>query len=465
LTKNKSGLWSFFTSVKLTLFLLAIIVIFAVVGTLVPQREAALELSRTLQPGVYAFLHKMQIFDLYHSLWFFLLMGLLAVNLIVCSVDRFPMAWRRFRKRPSPDDPFVYDNLSEERILRTKRDIKQVGGIAGELLKKRLGRVRRTDAADGTIYLCADKGRFSHFGVYIIHLSILVLLAGVTVGSIFGVDGYVQISEGETVNVIHLRDSKGSLPLPFGVRCDKFTVDYYDNGMPKTYQSDLTFIKNDQADFQGKLLVNHPITYEGFRFYQSSFGRSPDGMATLALLRRGGIKDIMNVRRGYTFELPGNEGTFHILRVEENLMKMGPAVKVAVLTKDGKDETVFWVFEQVGALLKISPDIFEQIPVFNPGLFQPYMFTLLGLEEKYFTGLQVSHDPGVPLVAAFAVILIVGLIILLMTYARQIWIRITASDGITQISVAGRSFRNAAGLNREIDHLLADIAQRLENVE
>ena len=107
LSKKKSGLWSFLKSVKLTLVLLTLIIILAVVGTLVPQREAAFELSDRLSPTLWAFLSKAQIFDLYHSIWFFALMGLFALNLIVCSIDRFPEAWRRFRRRPAPDDPDV----------------------------------------------------------------------------------------------------------------------------------------------------------------------------------------------------------------------------------------------------------------------------------------------------------------------------------------------------------------------
>ncbi len=462
MSKSKSGLWSFFTSVKLTLVLLTLIVVLAVVGTLVPQREAAFELSGSLSPGIFAFLSKAQIFDLYRSIWFFVLMGIFAVNLIVCSVDRFPSAWRRFRHQPLPDDPDVFTKMPADQTFQTSRPRIDAINEAQRLLQKRLGRVACVDDSTAT-YLSAGKGRFAHLGVYIVHLSILVLIAGVVVGSLFGVEGYLQISEGETVNVMNLRDGKGALPLPFAVRCDKFTVEFYDTGAPKTYQSDLTFFKDDRIAFQGKLLVNHPLTFEGFRLYQSSFGRSPDGMATLSLLRPRGGKDVLNVSRNHWFELPGGEGLFHVLRVEDNLMNMGPAVKIAVRPKAGGEEVAFWVFEQIDTLLKISPDIFEQVPVFNPGLFRPYTFALLGLEEKYFTGLQVNRDPGVPLVAVSAVILMAGLMLLLMTYPRRIWVRVDAEGEITRVSLSGKSYKNAAGLNREIQSLTAELMQRLEN--
>ena len=121
MSKKKSGPWSFLTSVKLTLVLLALIIILAIVGTLVPQREAAFELSGRLSPTLWNFLSKAQIFDLYHSIWFFALMGLFALNLMVCSIDRFPAAWRRFRRRPQPDDPEVFAQVPFDQILRTSR--------------------------------------------------------------------------------------------------------------------------------------------------------------------------------------------------------------------------------------------------------------------------------------------------------------------------------------------------------
>jgi len=459
LTKNKSGIWSFFSSVQLAIVLLSLIAFFALIGTLVPQREAAGELAVRLSPAIFSFLQKMQVFDLYHSVWFFLLMGLLAVNLIICSLDRFPMAWRRFRTRPSPLNEDVFKDLPAENTFQIKSDVQKTATVAATLMKKKYRGLAQTEEA-GSACLCAQKGRFSHFGVYIVHLSFLVLIAGVIIGSVFGVEGYVNITEGETVNSISLRAGSQPFPLPFSVRCDKFIVEFYESGAPKTFQSDLTFLTDKQAVQSGKLRVNHPMAFGGFRFYQASYGAAPGGKATLALLRDGGRRDMMNVSAGYTFELPGKEGTFQVLRVEENLMKMGPAIKVVVRSK--KEEATFWVFQQIDQIKKLSPDIFEQVPIFNPGLFRPYTFALMGLEEKYYTGLQVNRDPGTPVVAAAALLLICGLMIILFSYARSVWIRIDQKKDKVLIRVAGRSSKNQAGLEKEIQDLLSELKDSLE---
>lgn len=460
MTKNKSGIWSFFSSVQLAIVLLSLIAFFALAGTLVPQREAAAAFAESISPALFSFLQKMQIFDLYHSVWFILLSGLLAVNLIICSLDRFPLAWRRFRMKHEPRNEDVFREVPEENTFLANADVQAAADAALSLLRRKYRAVERSDGEEG-VWLCAEKGRFALFGVYIVHVSILVLIAGAILGSVFGVEGYVHIPEGETVEEISLRSGNAPLPLPFAVRCDKFTVEFYESGMPKTFQSDLTFLKEGRVVRSAKLLVNHPFEFEGFRFYQASYGAAPGGKATLALVQDGGRRNVMNVALGYVFDLPGGEGTFQVLRVEENLMKMGPAIKVAVTSRRG-DEAVFWVFQQIDQIERMSPDIFEQVPVFNPGLFRPYTFSLLGLEEKYDTGLQVNRDPGTPVVAVSAFGLIGGLMLILFSYARAVWVRISPSGNQALLAMAGRSYKNQAGLHKEMQYLLEELKEHLE---
>ncbi len=460
MNKNKSAIWSFFSSVQLAIVLLSLIAFFALIGTIVPQREAAAELAGRMSPGLFSFLQKMQIFDLYHSIWFFLLLGLLSVNLLICSLDRFPRAWRRFRSQALPLNEDAVKELSGENIFQSTLSMQQAADAAASLLKKKYYNVAQANE-ENSVFLSAQKGRFSFFSVYIVHLSILVLIAGAIIGSVFGTEGHLNITEGETASSFNLRGNNQVMPLPFSVRCDKFIVELYETGAPKNFQSDLTFIKDDKVIHSGKLRVNHPIEVAGFRFYQSSYGASQEGKATLALSRNGGRRDVINVAKGYAFDLPGKEGTFHVLRVEENLMKMGPAIKVAV--RSNKGEVTFWVFQQLDKIKEANPGITEQIPMFNPSLFRPYTFTLLGLEEKYYTGLQITRDPGTPVVGAAAVLLVHGLLLMLFSYPRQVWVKITREQDKALISVGGRSHRNKAGLERELQHLLTEIKDNLEN--
>lgn len=462
MTKKKSGLWSLFSSVQLAIVLLSLIAFVAVIGTLVPQREAAVALTGRISPGIFSFLNKMQIFDLYHSIWFFLLMVLLAANLIICSLDRFALAWRRFRLRPLPQNEDVFKNLPEENSFRTTVEAPKAIDVVSDVLKKRFRHFKRADGLKNS-FLCAEKGRFSSLGVYIVHLSILLLIAGAIIGFIFGREGYVSIIEGETINAINLRSGNQMFPLPFDVRCDKFTIESYKGGVPKTYQSDLTFLRNNQVVFSGKLLVNHPIELEGFRFYQTSYGVAPKGKAALTVLKNGKKTIDKTAGPGEFFDLPGGEGKVQVLYIEENMMNMGPAIKLVVHGTKGK--TAFWVFRQIDKIREMNPDIIAKVPMFNPAIFKPYLFVLTGMEEKYYTGLQVSRDPGTPIVVASAVLLICGLLLVLFSYARQVWIRIDHEKDKVSISIAGRSHKNKECLEREVQYLLVEIRDNLEKTE
>lgn len=440
--------------------LLSLIAFFAVIGTLVPQREAAVELAGRLSPGMFFFLNKMQIFDLYHSLWFFFLMILLAVNLIVCSLDRFPMAWRRFRLLPVTQDDDVFKNLPEENSFQTTLKSSRAQAVVADLLKKRFRRFESDDKQPSRFFY-AEKGRFSLFGVYIVHLSILMLIAGALIGFFSGMEGYVNISEGETVGAVSLRDGNQTLNLPFDVRCDNFSIEFYKNGAPKSYQSDLTFLRGNQVISSGKLRVNHPLEIEGFRFYQASYGAAPGGKATLAVLKNGVRMMEKTVMPGDVFDLPGASGAVEILRVEENLMRMGPAVKLVAW--GAREEAALWVFQQIDEIQKMNPGMIEQVPMFNPGSFRPYLFVLSGVEEKYYTGLQVTRDPGTPVVFAAAVLFIGGLMLVLFSYFRQLWIRVDGENERVRVSIAGRSYKNKEGLEREVQYLLAELKNNLEH--
>jgi cytochrome c biogenesis protein len=460
LINNRSRVWSFFSSVGLTIALLAIIVLVAIAGTIVPQRDAAAQLVGQISPGLFSFLQTMQIFDLYHSVLFFLLLGFLFLNLIVCSINRFPHAWRQFRFKSSLENPDVFREISEDAVIITRHDEKVVAEIASAAMKSRFRGYSNQKTADG-LYLYGNKGRVSYFGVYVVHLSILILIAGVVIGFLFGIEGYVNIGEGQIVNKIDLRDKDQALLLPFAVRCDRFTIEFYENGAPKTYRSDLTFLKNNQVAAQGQVLVNHPFGFEGLRFYQSSYGLTSEGKASLSLFKDGKKSQDISVGLGETFILPGKEGQVQVLRLEENLMNMGQAVKLSVASARG--ETVFWVFRHIDKIKEMNPGIIEQIPMFNPGLFHPYVFVVSDVQEKYYTGLQVSNDPGLPVVAAAALLMFIGLMLVFFSSHRQVWLRMDAQAEGTRISIAGRSNKDEVGLQRDIKNILTRIRGKLES--
>jgi cytochrome c biogenesis protein len=446
---KQSPVWSFFSSLRLTLVLLAVLAVLAVAGTLVPQQETAQELARRFSPATIRILGTLQVFDLYHSAWFLLTMGLLAANLVVCSLNRFPVSWRLF-KAETPAGPGLFRDLPPECTAYPKGSRDEVLARAEQALRRRYRDVRREETDRGVVFR-GQKGRVTHLGVYAVHLGVLLILAGGVAGALFGFDGYVHLGEGESTAAADLEGGRGRRDLGFTVRCDRFLVEMYENGMPKTFRSDLTFLKDGKTAFQGAVLVNHPLTFGGIRFYQSSYGRSADGRARLSFTAKGKEKTERTVTLGDTFALPGGEGTVQVLRVEENMMQMGPAMKLLVRSNRGAVQ--IWVFREIERIRRENPGLYEQAPMFNPGLFAPYVFSLDGVEDRYYTVLKAATDPGVPLVTAGGLVLLAGLLIVFLVDHRRVWVLVEDAKGRLRVSVAGRSQRTSAGLERELSDL------------
>ena len=220
--------------------------------------------------------------------------------------------------------------------------------------------------------------------------------------------------------------------------------------MPKTYRSDLTFLKGEKVLSRTPVLVNHPVSFGGYRFYQASYGTIPGGGATLALRRNGRALGSVDVGVAASFALPGGEGRVEVQRIEENLMHLGPAVKLLIRTPDG--ERPLWVFQYLETILKEQPNLFQMMPMLNPAGLRRTNSPWRAL-SRYYTGLQVARDPG-----------------------RRSWRRGRSSSssvsssssstptarsgcawrrsGAVEIAISGRTNRDRIGLEREIASLL-----------
>ena len=453
---KRRGFRTFFISVRLTIILFAAIAFGALLGTIIPQQEAAEALSSRLHPALLSVFQAFQLFDVYHSAWFILLLVLLAVNLITCSLDRLPSAWRQFRGGGAPEGTERLADLPPARIVAAERPPAEEVSRLEALLRRRCGQIQKVETPQGFV-LAGGKGAFSRFGVFVVHLGVLLLIAGGLAGAIFGVRGTVEIAEGETSNTLAFRGGKPAQSLPFSIRCDRFIVENYENGAPNVFRSDLTFIQDGKTVRQGALLVNHPLAFGGLRFYQSSYGALPGGRLVLSYVRGNGQANERETAVGDVFDLPGAEGRVEVLRAEDDLMRMGPAVKLSVTSTRGNVQ--FWVFQNIERIKEANPGILEQVPLMNPALFTPYLFSMQNKGEKFFTVLQAVHDPGVPLVAGGAVLLVAGLMITFFFSHRRFRIVLEEKQGKSRIGLAGSSNRDPVGLENEMNRLLAEIGK------
>ncbi|KKK54269.1 hypothetical protein LCGC14_3086440, partial [marine sediment metagenome] len=201
--------WDWLSSVKLAVIIFALISLTSVVGTVIeqnaPYEKNILVISKFVgyssAPSVYRALDFMGFTHMYKVWWFNLLLAAFASNLIICSIDHFPPRWRLAREKLKPlkEEQFRRFSIKKEFLLKGGADeLKQNLTKAVE----DLGFKKHEAAENGEGWqVFGQRQQYSRLGVYITHLSIILILIGAVIGHFFGFDGYMEIPEGATYTV------------------------------------------------------------------------------------------------------------------------------------------------------------------------------------------------------------------------------------------------------------------------
>ena len=447
------NIWNFFCSLKLAVITLILLAATSIIGTVIEQGETPEEMAAKLgwSLDLLKFLDKsINAFDMYHSWWFLSLMGLFAVNLICCSIKRFPIVLKAVREPKLVGDDGLFRTLNNvEQVVVPKAGLDEVRQKAVAFLSAKFAAPRVTEQ-DGTVYLYAEKGAWSRFGVYVTHASILIIFIGAAIGNIWGYKGYVNIGEGDQVDGVYLRGENTPTPLGFAVRCDDFDVSFYEGGQrPKEFTSELVVLENGQEILKKKIEVNDPLTYKGITFYQSSYG--PAGDATFRFRVRekasGQTIDVV-ARQGEHVSLPGGY-SFAVTNSTESYDKFGPAVQMHVNSPDGRHGNPFIVL--------------QNYPDFDAQRGGEQIFSLLGMEQSYYTGLQVAKDPGVWVVWLGCFLMVLGSCGAFFFSHRRLWVTIQPLNKGIGVKLGGSAHRNQPAFALYFDTLKKDLNDALAN--
>jgi len=454
--KKKKGvvrkIWDFFISVRLTIVLLIILSGVCVIGTLIPQNESPQHYLQLYSPSTYRLFAALGFLNLFASWWFFCLMTLFTINLAACSLNRLPRVWRSIFHGDTVLDDKLLQGLSNVRKFTLKKFSSEQltqyeAAIAGYLAKP--ARMQE----QGSWNFFSESGRYTRFGFYLTHLGLIIIIFGSMSGSL-GFQGYMQIPEGQTSQVMQLKNSDQIKKLDFAIRCDKFEVSYYDNSQrPKDYKSLLTVLDNNREVVTKSIEVNDPLVYRGIYFYQSSYGAAPgSGKISIRVTQKGsGKQQDLTLDVGGSAPVPGTDYT---VRADEFLSDFAmdnngkpfskspefnnPAVRMAVV-KGGKEEYSKWIF--------------AKFPDFHGKGDQPIELQLINFQPRYYTGLQVTYDPGVLVVWLGCIFLIGGIYVAFFTAHRRIWLRVEERNGEFKAVLAGSTNKNHLAFSREFETL------------
>lgn len=105
-----------------------------------------------------------------------------------------------------------------------------------------------------------------------LHLSLVLILAGAMITHLFGVNGVLHLREGDAATSFEL-DEGGSAGLPFSISLDKFEIQYYPGSKaPMGYSSDVTIDGRRQT-----ISMNNIAKIKGYRLYQADYDEDLKG--------------------------------------------------------------------------------------------------------------------------------------------------------------------------------------------
>lgn len=461
-------LWRQLTSMRTAITLLLLLALASIPGSLIPQRTQnpmAVQAKFAASPTLARWMDRFSLFDVYGSPWFSAIYILLFISLIGCVLPRSIEHFHAMRALP-PKTPKNLDRME----FYTKTD----GSLEkAELwLKKNRFRILR----DGSS-ISAEKGYLRETGNLLFHLSLILILIGMSAGALFGMKADSIINEGERfINIPTSYDSVryGRLTderslSPFIIEAKKFTASYDEvTNQPKDYLLDVLVKKApNESGTPQKLKVNQPLTFGSTRVYLQANGYSPlvtvrDKSGAIVysgaipfLPQDGNLRSIGAIKVADTNPQIGFIG---VLLPTASTDKTGAGISIFPLALDPKLLLSVWSGD-LGVNSGIPQSVYRLdtskmsklgLVSLKVGQTQSFEGGTITLEKVIpWVNLQIVRDPGKNFALYGAILAIAGLLASLFVRRRRIWVRVIGD----QLEIAGLAKNAAPGLAQEIAEL------------
>jgi len=444
------SLFKYFSSVKLAIVLIIIITLASVVGTVILQQRSPEEYIARYDQWA-NLLQRLQFTNLYKSLWFSVLLFLLALNIIVCTLDRLsPKLKKAFRPRLAVEAK----NIA---LLKIKEKLKKHLSLdpARELVKKELSsrhyRIKETQK-DNKVFLYARKRILGWFGADIVHLGILIIIAGGIISGIGGFRWNLTFSEGRILDVPRAE---------FNLRLDKFETEYYPSGAVKDWKSTLTVFENEKPVLNKIVEVNHPLSYKGFVFYQSDYGwdwRNPS-IEILAKKREdSSFSRRIELKIGERVRLEGEDIEVSVLEFIPDFVigekgqitsrSLKPNNPAAFIEGWQAEEKIFsgWIFAKFPDFDRIHSEKETNLT-----------FELSNFSAGQISVIQASKDPGANFIWVGCTLLMIGLFFAFYWPPREIRMVMEEVGNKTEITAGGIAAKSKDTFTSEFKNITESI--------
>ncbi|MGQ9801271.1 MAG: cytochrome c biogenesis protein ResB [Candidatus Saccharicenans sp.] len=395
-----AGAWRYLSSLRLAIILLIFIILLSIIGTLIPQGQNP-DFYRQYLPGLAGLIRFLQFDHLYRSPLFLSLVFLFLLNLFFCSVQQLPARWKRLRAGSDEKLAYAAGQLDKKSDLKLSEWLENNLLQLVSLFRQHGYRVRLEQQAEKKSFL-ARKGLLGLFGPELVHLGLIIIIAGGLVSAIFSQRLTLALVEGQQEQVGNHN---------FSLRLDRFTTEYYPDGSVKDWKSQVSVVENGQIRRQQVIEVNHPLKYDRWRIFQVSYGQDWDRAWLELEVSLGNnpartiqarIGEVLNLPNGLQLRalsfLPDFQLDASGQAYSRSLEPVNPAALLEI-TEEGRAVFSGWVFHRYPELKHYRRQSRNDLEI-----------RLKDFEAPPFSVLEVSSDPGFGLVWLGSALLVLGLL-------------------------------------------------------
>jgi cytochrome c biogenesis protein len=493
--------WRSLTSMRTALFLLLLLSVAAVPGSIFPQRSIdAAKVADFLatNPSLGPWLDRVGFFDVYSSVWFSAIYLLLVVSLVGCIVPRSRLHWHTLRAQP-PRAPRNLGRLDQHVELMYAGDVATARSAASEALRRKRFRVVSHDDES----VSAESGYVRETGNLVFHIGLCVVIVGVAIGHLFGWRGDVIVTEGQTFSsTLSSYDSFLPGPMtdpenlpPFTIGLQSMSATFEDHvggaqfGAPRSFTADVTTTERPGSPAsQAQISPNHPVTLDGADVFLLGNGYAPvvtvrDGsgaalyqQATPFLAQDNVYTSVGAIKVGAArpkalafsgFFLPTAEPTYAngpaslfpddrnpelALSVWEGDLYPGDRPQ-SVYTLDTTNLTQLTKDDGTPLLIRLQPGQSFELPGGRGSI------TFDSVER--FAGLSARVDPGKELTLIAAIATILGLVASLLVRRRRVFVRVRPAEdpSRTLVTIGGLAKTSDPGLGAVLAGLRDELSK------
>jgi cytochrome c biogenesis protein len=391
----KQKVFRLLADLRFSIFILLLMSFVSILGTIIEQDQSieTYKLNYPLINPVFGFLTWDRIIQfgldhVYKTWWFFLLIFLFGVSLISCSF---------LQQLPS---------LKIARRCQFFRTTKQfyrlkISTILNNFsLNKILSRIKKNKYSifqQKNIIYCY-KGLIGRIAPIIVHFSMILVLFGTIISSLFGFKAQEIIPKTEIFHIQNIL-TNGQLTLipKTSVRINDFWITYTKNKTISQFYSDVSILNNQGNETDRKTIsVNYPLIHKGVYYYQTDWN-------LIGLRFKNSNNEIVEYP---LVNILNNQNKIWLTWVARNQQ-----VNNGIIAIIDNLQGYCSIYNEMGQFLG-NIELNETVN---------FQQSLSLLEIISSTGLQIKTDPGIPVIYMGFFFLMVSTLISYITYS-QIWI-------------------------------------------